>query len=191
MAKRTLFAILSEHPWWVTLLVALALFGAAYQFVPQYAFFVALPFFVVAAWIAWKQMGSVSPAEAVERLKAAREMTWEKFREAVIEGYRRQGYTVEQVRGGAFDLRLTRGVRTTLVQCRRWKVNQVGVEAVRELFEAAQQQDAYDCVCISTGEFSAAALQYAAGKRIALVNGTALAALVGKVHKADLPWYRR
>lgn len=191
MAKRTLFAILSEQPWWVSLLVALALFGIAYQFAPQYAFFVALPFFVVTAWIAWKQIGGVSAAEAIERLTALREMSWEDFRAAVSAGYRRQGYTVEEARDNAFDLRLNRGTQVTLVQCRRWKVNQVGVGAVRELFEAAQTSDAYDCVCISTGEFSAAAVEYARDKRISLVNGTALAALTGKVGKANLPWYRR
>lgn len=191
MAKRTLFAILSEQPWWVTLLVALALFGLAYQFAPQFAFFVALPFFVVTAWIAWKQIGSVSPGAAVERLTALREMPWEEFRTVISAGYRRQGYTVEEVRDSAYDLRLTRKTQVTLVQCRRWKVNQVGVAPVRDLFEAAQKHDAYDCVCVSTGEFSAAAIAFAADKRLSLVNGTALAALAGKVGKTDMPWFRR
>lgn len=191
MAKRTLFAILSEQPWWVTLLVALALFGLAYQFAPQYAFFVALPFFVVAGWIAWKQIGGVSPAEAVERLAALREMSWESFRAAVSDGYRRQGYSVEEVRDNAYDLKVTRKAQVTLVQCRRWKVSQVGIGPVRDLFEAVQRSDAHDGVCISTGEFSAAAVGYVADKRIALVNGTQLAALAGKVGKAGLPWYRR
>lgn len=191
MARETLFAVLMRQPWWVTLLIAFALFGIAYQFAPQYAFFVALPFLVVAAWIGWKQFGSVSPAEAVDRLAALRELAWEDFRAAVSAGYRRQGYVVEEARDNAFDLRLTRKTQVTLVQCRRWKANQIGVGAVRELFEAAQKSDAYDCVCISTGEFSKAAVEFAADKRMSLVNGTELAALAGKVGKAGVPWYRR
>jgi len=43
MAKRSLFSILSEQPWWVSLVVAAALFAIAYQFLPQFAPFVALP----------------------------------------------------------------------------------------------------------------------------------------------------
>ena len=191
MAKRSLFIILSEQPWWVTLLVALALFGLVYQFLPLYAFFVALPFFAMAGWFAWKQSGSVSPAEAIERLDALRALSWEEFRAAISEGYRRQGYVVEEMRDNAFDLKLSRNAQVTLVQCRRWKVNQVGVGAVRDLFEAAQRSDAYNCACISTGEFSAAACEFASGKRVALVNGTLLAALAGKVGKAGIPWFRR
>lgn len=192
MAKRSLFSILSEQPWWVTLLVALALFAAAYQFLPQFAFFFALPFLVMAVWFAWQQIGRVSPGEAAERLEKLRAMSWDEFRTAVSEGYVRRGYLVEPARHDAFDLKLAKDARVTLVQCRRWKVNQVGAAPVRELFEAAQKHDAHDCICISTGEFSAAAREFAADKRIALVNGIALATLVGKPGGTGLSsWFRR
>ncbi len=136
MAKRSLFSILSEQPWWVSLVVAALLFAGVYQFLPDFAAFVALPFVGVAAHVAWKQFRGRAPADAAERLAALREMSWEEFAAVISAAYRRQGYAVEASQGGAFDFTLRKNGRITLVQCRRWKVNQAGVGPVRELCEA-------------------------------------------------------
>jgi len=181
MAKRSLFSILSKQPWWVSLVVAAVLFAIAYQFLPQFAPFVALPFVGVAVYVAWKQLRGRSPADVGERLAALREMPWEKFRAIVSAAYRRQGYAVEASASGAFDFTLRKNGKITLVQCRRWKVNQVGVGPVRELYAAMSGHEAFNCVCIGTGEFSANAREFAAGKPITLLSGTALAELVGPI----------
>lgn len=183
MAKRTLFSILSEQPWWVSLVVAALLFAGAYQFLPQLAPFVALPFIAVAAYAAWKQFRGRAPADAAERLAALRDMPWEQFASVISAAYRRQGYAVEESKGGAFDFTLRKNGQITLVQCRRWKVNQAGVGPVRELYEAMSRHDAFSCICVSAGEFSATARQFAAGKPVTLLNGAALAELVGAIGK--------
>jgi len=183
MAKRSLFSILSEQPWWVSLVIAAALFAMAYQFLPQFAPFFALPFVGVAVYVAWKQFRGRSPADAAERLAALREMSWEKFGALIGEAYRRQGYAVEASASGAFDFTLRKGGRITLVQCRRWKANQVGPGPVRELYEAMSGHEAFNGVFISAGEFSANARKFAAGKAITLLSGAALAELVGKTSK--------
>lgn len=183
MAKRTLFSILSEQPWWVSLVVAAVLFAIAYQILPQFAPFVALPFVGVAIYVAWQRMRGGSPADAAERLAALREMPWEKFRAAICGAYRRQGYTVEESASGAFDFTLRKNGRITLVQCRRWKVNQVGIGPVRELYEAMSRHEAFNCVCVSAGAFSANAREFAAGKPIVLLSGAALAKLTGNIGK--------
>lgn len=183
MAKRSLFSILSEQPWWVSLVVAALLFAGVYQFLPDFAPFIALPFVGVAAHVAWKQFRGRAPSDAPERLAALREMSWEEFAAVISAAYRRQGYAVEASQGGAFDFTLRKNGRITLVQCRRWKVNQAGVGPVRELCEATTGHDAADCVCISAGEFSANAREFAAGKPVTLLGGAALAELVGAVGK--------
>jgi restriction system protein len=55
----------------------------------------------------------------------------------VGEAFRRQGYTVEETSlGGAdggIDLILRKDGRRTLVQCKQWKRQRVGVNIVREM----------------------------------------------------------
>jgi restriction system protein len=191
MAKRSLFSLLSEQPWWVSLLVAMALFAAAQFVFPPVAPFVALPFAAIAIYFAWQQLRGISHATARERLAAVRAMPWEAFAVVVSDAYRRRGYVVEAVRNGAFDFKLSQRGRITLVQCRRWKVNQVGIGPVRELCDALDKHEAFNGVCIAAGEFSDAARQFAAGKPVVLLNGPALAELVGSTRKKGRRWFGR
>ena len=191
MAKRSLFSILSEQPWWVSLLVAMALFAGTHLVLPPAAPFVALPFVAIAFYFAWQQLRGISPATVAERLAALRAMPWEEFAALVGDAYRRRGYDVEAVRSAAFDFKLRQKARITLVQCRRWKVNQVGVGPVQELCDALDKQEAFNGVCIAAGEFSDGARHLAAGKAITLLNGPALAQLVGAVGKRRKRWFRR
>ena len=189
MAKRSLFSVLSEQPWWVSLLVAALLFAVVQLLLPPLAPFVALPFIAVAAYVAWTQLRRTSPVNVEKRLAALRAMPWEDFKHVISEAYRRQGYTVEESGSAAFDFKLRKDDRTTLVQCRRWKVNQVGIGPVRELFEALSKHDAFNCVCVAAGGFSGNAREFAAGKPVTLVNGAALAELVGTIEKTGRRWF--
>jgi restriction system protein len=189
MAKQSLFSILSGQPWWVSLLVAATLFALLQVFLPPLAPFIALPFVAVAVYVAWKQLHGASPANVEERLAALRAMPRENFELVISEAYRRQGYTVEESRGGAFDFRLRKDNRSTLVQCRRWKVNQAGVKPVQELHEAMNKLEASNGVCITAGEFSASAREFAAGKPIVLLNHAALTDLVGTIEKTRRRWF--
>lgn len=191
MAKHSLFSLLSEQPWWVSLLVAMALFAVTQLILPPLAPFIALPFVAISIFFAWKQLRGRSPVNVEERLAALRAMPWDNFGLLVSESYRRRGYAVEDSGGGAFDFKLTRKGQITLVQCRRWKVNQVGVKPVQELYEAVNKHDAFNCVCIAAGEFSDGARDFAAGKPIALLNGTALVELVGPTENTTRRWFTR
>lgn len=183
MAKRSLFSLLSEQPWWVSILVGMALFALAQVIFPPLAPFVALPFFAIALYFGWKQFGGLSHEQVEERLAAVRAMPWEEFSNLVAAAYRKRGYEVETARGAAFDLILRQAGRITLVQCRRWKVSQVGVGPLRELYDALEKHDAYNGVCLAAGGFSASALQFAAGKPISLLQGAELAKLLGRIPK--------
>jgi restriction system protein len=185
MAKRSLFSILSEQPWWVSLLVAAALFTLGGFIFPPVAPFIALPFAVIALYFAWKQLTTVSPAKVEERLAALRAMPWEQFNRVVSEAYGRRGYSVEPSRNAAFDFKLKKSGLITLVQCRRWKVNQVGLAPVRDLYDEMEQHGAFNAVCIAAHEFSGGAREFAAGKPLTLLGGRALAELVGPVERSS------
>lgn len=184
MAKpRTLFSVLIEQPWWISALVGAALFGIAQLAFPPVAPFVALPFVAIAIYVGYRQLRTLSPGKARERITALREMSWEPFSALIVDAYRRQGYDVAPVNKSAFDFNLTRQGRVTLLQCRRWKVNQLGAGPVEELAKAIAGEDAHNAICISAGDFTAKARESAAGKPISLVHGIELAALVGHIAK--------
>ena len=184
MAKpRTLFSVLLEQPWWISALVGVALFGIAQLAFPPVAPLVALPFVAIALYVGYRQLRTLSPGKANERLTALREMSWDPFSTLIVDAYRRQGYEVAPVNKSAFDFTLIRQGRVTLLQCRRWKVNQLGAGPVEELAKAIASEDAHNAICVSAGEFTVKARESAAGKPISLVHGIALAALVGHIAK--------
>lgn len=191
MARESLFQILSRQPWWLTLLVALFIFGIMQLVFPPLAPFVALPFAGVAGYLAFRQMRAGPSVNVEERLAALRSMPWENFSLVVSESYRRQGYNVEESKSAAFDFKVAKKAQITLVQCRRWKVNQVGDAPVRELANAMEKQNAFNCVCITAGEFSANAREFARGKPITLLGGAALAELVGTIDRKSRRWFGR
>lgn len=181
MARQTLFHILSRQPWWLSALVAGVLFGITQLVYPPVAFFVALPFLLLAAFIGFKQMRGTSPLNAGDQLEALRGMSWENFSLVISEAYRRQGYAVAESRNSAYDFELTRNGRRTLVSCRRWKVSAVGEAPVRALANAVSRTDAYNGICIAAGDFSVNARSYAASQPLTLVTGRDLVELVSRV----------
>ncbi len=182
MAKpRTLFSILLEQPWWVSALAGGALFGIAQLVFPPVAPFVALPFVVLASYVGFRQLRTVSPGQVDERLAALRDMHWDQFSVLIADAYRKQGYTVEAADKPAYDYTLTQGSRVTLLQCRRWKVNQFGAGPVEELARAVASAEAHNGICIAAGNVSPKARESVVGKPLALVSGIELAALVGKI----------
>lgn len=178
---RTLFSILIEQPWWISALVGVGLFGIAQLAFPPVAPFVALPFVAIALYVAYRQLRTVSPGEVDERLQAVRNMSWDKFSAIIVNAYQRQGYTVEPVKNAAHDFTLTKQGRVTLLQCRRWKVNQLGAGPLEELAGAVASEGAFNGLCITAGNVSPKAREFITGKPLALVTGIELAALVGNI----------
>lgn len=184
MAQETLFRILLRQPWWVTLLVACGLFGIVHAIFPPIAPFFALPFVVLSGYIAYRQWGGRSPVDAQERLEALRAMSWDEFSTILADVYRRNGYSVERARNAAYDFTLNKDGRVTLLQCRRWKVNQVGVGPVRELADAVSREDAYKGICVTAGAFSDPARRLTASEPVGLISGLELVQLVGVIRAA-------
>jgi len=178
MAKDTLFHILSRQPWWITLLVAFVLFWVGYAIFPPVAPFLVVPFVLLAAYIGVVQWRKGVPGNVEERLAELRAMPWDTFSVAVTDAYRKLGYTVLHPGGAGYDFKLVRDGSTTLLSCRRWKVNQVGEGPVRELAQAVDREAAARGICLSAGEFSAPARKVAATEPLTLVSGAALTELI-------------
>lgn len=107
---------------------------------------------------------------------------WRQFEQLVGEAFRRQGYAVEETGlggpDGGIDLILHKDGRRTLVQCKQWKRQQVGVSVVREMagLLAHHQAQAVKIVCIGT--FTPDAEAFAREKPIELIGGEQLLAMI-------------
>ncbi len=191
MAKDTLFSILSRSPWWVSILAGAVLAAIAYQFFPPVAPFVALPFLVIAAYAGWRQLRTPGAASAADMLGRLRAMPWENFSAMIHEAFRRDGYSVTEIAGGAADLELRKNGRVSVVSCKRWKAAQTGVGPLRELFDAMRAREAQECIYVAAGDFTANARAFATEKSIRLLHDAALAALVARVERGRRRWFFR
>ena len=159
---------------------------------------IATPFFIQAApWAAglvfvmWlftlpQKLQRRAVLAASKDIESVRSLIWRDFELLVGEYYRRNGFAVEERGGpapdGGVDLVLRRGGRVTLVQCKHWKKSQVGVREVRELCGIIQHEGAQDAVLVTSGGFTNEARDFAAKNSIALVDGSALAAMLKQHH---------
>lgn len=105
-------------------------------------------------------------------------MTWQAFEVLVGEGFRRQGYLVEETGGGGadggVDLVLGKGGDRFLVQCKQWKAFKVGVTVVRELYGVMAARGAAGGFVVTSGRFTQEATEFASGRNIRLIDGEAL-----------------
>ncbi len=118
-------------------------------------------------------------------LHSLRALSWEAFERLVGELFRRQGYRVKQ-RGGAapdggIDLVLRQDKRKTIVQCKHWRNQAVGVSLVRELFGVMHGERAQHCIFVSTSSYTDEAQAFARGKPIRLIDGVELLQLLEAV----------
>jgi restriction system protein len=187
-AKGSLFALLARSPFWVSLLIAGALFAVARNFLPNLlALATTLPFLGIAAFAGWRQFKTPSPTRVAETLDSLREMTWGQFSTVIAEAFQREGYEVGGLEGGVVNYELHKNGYKSLLSCKRWKVAQTGIGPLRELFEVMQAREARDCIYVATGDFTETARAFALEMGMRLLNGAELATLVGPVVRKKKP----
>ena len=87
LPENSLFAILLRSRWWISLLVGFGTFLAVRLFLDEgFAFFAALPFFVIAAMALWRQFRVPSGARLEAAVGELRAMAWEEFARALEQG---------------------------------------------------------------------------------------------------------
>lgn len=181
MAEKSLFAVLLRSPWWISMLVAVAIALLAKAFGPaQYANGMALggfPFVVIGLLALRRQWGLPSDAKLADLLARVQAMGWPDFSKELQAAYLAQGYQVKPGNGAA-DFELTRAARTTLVLARRWKAANQGVQQLQALVAQQKAQDASACVVVCLEPLSRAAAQFAKANAVVHLDASALAQLL-------------
>ena len=189
IAKRSLFAILSRSPWWLSVLIAAAVFMAVRQFMPDYVAFAAtLPFLVIAAYAGWRQSRVPNSERVGAVLAALRAMSWQEFAAKMEAAFRSDGYAVVALTSGVADFELRRSGRVALATCKRWKVAQTGIEPLRELFQAKETAGAQECIYVAAGDVSQNARQFAAQKEIRLLCEADLVQFIARTRGGKSKW---
>jgi restriction system protein len=181
MAENSLFAILLRSRWWISFVVAAAIFAVAMALLPrEYAPFGAmgaLPFLIIGGMALSRQWGAPSASAIEARLTQVQAMSWAEFSAQLEAVYRGAGYAVTRISGGA-DFMLEKGGRTTLVSAKRWKAAHQGVEPLRELDAARQARDADFAVFVSLAPLTDKAIAFGTSASVRLIQGSDLAVLL-------------
>lgn len=181
MAKRTLFAMLGDLPWWVSVLFAAAMFFIVEPFSRVIAGAAALPFLVAAGYAAWlghKRGPTVNPQAMLEAL---REMEPEPFR-AMFEGlYRDQGYEIAE---SAPRLVIAKSGYRTLVVWKRWRARNLNPEAVREVAAEAKSAAMDRSILIVGAPMTEPARRAAEASGVTLIDGAGLVEIARRLPAA-------
>jgi restriction system protein len=190
MHENSLFAVLLRSRWWISFAIAAGIVGLAKAILPSipiaYAVFAALPFIVIGAIAAWRQLQAPSAGRVAKTLEAVQAMSWPDFSSALEDAFKRDGYSVSRLNGagGGADFEMTKAGRTALVACKRWKVARTGVEPLRDLAAAKEAREANDCIYVAIGEVTDGARKFAVKNRIRLVGGVELAKMMPRSGRA-------
>lgn len=126
---------------------------------------------------------------------ALSQVSWQDFEVLVANYYRDQGFDVMHcgngtmgVRGsGGVDLRMRKGGRLVLVQCRHESIHPVDAAAIQRLLAVRDEDGAAEAIVVTSGEFSADAKRAGAEGAATLVDGVELRDLLGGDRLEKLP----
>ena len=178
LPRNSFFAILARQPWWVSALIALGVFGGLRLLIPEeMALFAAIPFAGISIYALIQQLRRPGAKRIAKTLERARGLSGEGFVSALETGFRREGYDVTRMNGGA-DLVLRREGLTTLVACKRWKAMRAGIEPLREFDAATRAHGPVGRIYVAAGEVTENALAFANERNIRLVREEELARLL-------------
>jgi len=129
--------------------------------------------------------GRVFPAELPYLIERLRSIDWFQFEKVVAAIYRKLGYQVTR-RGGAnpdggIDLIIEmQGVKTG-IQCKQWKVRNVGVPTMREFLGALTHAHIEKGIFITLFGYTDCAKEFAEEHQIEMLNETGLRSLLESV----------
>jgi hypothetical protein len=178
MASRSLFHILTEQPWWVSLLVTAMVFSLGALFSPLIGAAAALPFFGMTVYTLYLRVRRGPSLDPATFLKALRAAPPEELRAMLSEAYGREGYEIAD--GAAGDLQLNRSGYVTLLRYRRWRAQSTAAAAIDDLARTMRSQQADRGIYVTTGAVNEGARKRADASDIALLDGAALVRLLGR-----------
>ncbi|MBI5847737.1 MAG: restriction endonuclease [Nitrospirae bacterium] len=105
-------------------------------------------------------------------------LSWKEFEEYVGSMFDKMGFSVEVTGGlkdGGIDLTVRKDGKTSLVQCKNYRVSKVSLSMVRDFYGAMNANLNYEAgYFITTGIFTLDAKQFAEDKPIELIDGAKL-----------------
>jgi restriction system protein len=197
-----LFEILCKVPWWISPIVATAIYIGMHNVLPgalhtsvlgqtfatfsiTYAPYVALFFLIPAPISYFKARNKKKQLDQQTGIASIRLLDWKRFEELLGEIFRRKGYRVIENQNagpdGGIDLRLKKENEIVLVQCKQWRAQKVGVTTVRELYGVMAGEGAPKGVVVTSGHFTKEAEAFAYGKAVMLIDGAKLEPLLKAV----------
>lgn len=186
---------LSRAPWWVSAVVAVAVFIGLGSVLPSVVGSspVLGPIVEVFSGLAWVFAGIFLIPAALSAVRVRKErrmleanrtkediraLRWGEFEELIEAHYRRLGFRVRRDGGagpdGGVDVRITKEGETYLVQCKQWRERRVGVKVVRELLGVVTKERATGGIVVTAGSFTPDAEEFADGVAVELVDGDTL-----------------
>lgn len=149
----------------------------------------------LSAWRRRERKALVTDVAQSNATDALDGMSWREFEMLVGEGFRLQGYQVQETGGGGpdggIDLVLSRpgknGSEKLLVQCKQWRATKVGVDVVRELYGVMAAKGATGGFVVTSGRFTDEAKQFASGRNVTLVDGPKLHGLIRQAKASTQP----
>ena len=182
LPRNSLFAILLRSKWWVSILLAAAVFVVVRIFLPVgFALFAALPFAAIGIYAAFKQLKRPGAKRIAKTLERARALSLEGFCSELEDGFRREGYDAARGEGrneGGADVVLMHKGMLALVACKRWKAMRTGIEPLKEFDAATSARGAHIRMYVAVGEVTDNARAFAEEKKIRLLNEEDLARLL-------------
>jgi restriction system protein len=129
------------------------------------------------------------PAAMVDErgANAIRNLTWHQFEKFLNVHFAQLGFAVQKTGktgpDGRVNLKLRRGKDRYLVQCKQWRARQVEAAAVRDLYRVMTRAGAGGGIIVTAGTFSDEAREFAEGRKIELIGGQMLEALMRADHR--------
>ena len=189
MRENSLFAVLLRSPWWYSLGIAALLLMVGHLLLRGHyqviGIALGLPFVVIAAIARYRQSQTpntrqLQHTDAWVRSARARDLV-----AALSAGYQQQGYRVTPFEGKAADLEIEKDGYVCLVNCKRVKAANTGVEPLHAFVAAGERREAAKLIYVTLGEVSADARKFAATQHIELPPLEALTKLIAQSVRDD------
>ena len=133
------------------------------------------------------QNAALVPHKSVKPTDA---MSWQQFELLVGQAFRLKGYRVidggETGADGGVDVYLKKDGETFFVQCKHWKTKSVGVAVVRELYGVIAAAGVKGGFVVTSGYFTADAIEFSKGKKLGLIDGSKLKKMILAAKKISL-----
>lgn len=116
--------------------------------------------------------------ESKKTLLSLKQLSWKEFEHFVGTFFEKQGYSVEVtggLRDGGIDLIVAKNGRSSFVQCKKYRENQVTLSMMRDFYGAmSSQANTNPGFFVTTGAFTLDARKFAAENTIEAIDGSRL-----------------